>query len=1357
MAIFHSDPISKRSASGEDTSPEERGDSVRSPLDCIGREEELARLERVYRQEAPNGGHILFLCGPRGVGKSSLLREFKRRMRLEGVGTLEACCRRQENPFEPLLSLLRQASAYLNELAPGALGGATGLETSRLVATLGRIGRSPQSGDPEDEVELASGGEKVLETVVEFLSEVSRIRPPLVVLHDIDRAAPATLRVIESLSSKLAPAASLERGQPGRLPFRGLFVMSWRSRGDDVSLQDLPFWAGGMSHDVLTMGGLERKGVAEFLKSDTVVERFTELTGGNPRNLESLLTWGSPDADEVLRNRLLSVSRDARILAVCCALMDRPLGPAMLKQLTRFSSKRIGAAIEELLKSRIAQHSVVTGELQIQFASTGDGDAVVETTPPSELRTWRLRIAEQLLEDGEKVSAAEQMLAAANGAPLTFQSERPPIWEDLLKIVLEAGDTLEVSGDLDRAIRLYGDTLSILPRKRDDEAAGGFPPPLESSALETRSRLVRLLELNGRYSEALSLVQDMRTERPEDLEALRAFGHLSSLKGLLMEAQEALQFGQQLSRERGDTFYEAAFSTELSELSYKRGSHSEAQSHESKVLALLEDLQQHPRADELRCALSLSMGKVAMERGDLEVAVSRFNEALARARAGSHTEQEIRSLVNLGIFHLKRGEHSTARELYSEALDASRSGKDVRHQAFCLQNLAVLAHWRRDYNTALKRFHEAVGAFQRLGNSNILAWLALDLGELYLELGNADRATAMAQLSRNLLPDPNGGSVEIYRALLDGRLAHESGLFLKAKHQFLRARQFSVRDERREDAATAGLELARLEMSLGNLQAAREALQDVGKPPTLKLKAIKLRLDAELTLESHEDDPRKALLEALQLFERVEDPDGQWKTQALLYSAARKEKERAEAARWRRLARRTEEKVRSSVPEELLDVYLQATSRRPYLERICAHDLDRFEEPAQAAPRWASAQGDTSSRPSPGEEVRAPAISEEAKKALAAMVGQHPRFRGFLRAVEKVASIDSTVLLRGESGTGKELAARAIHALSPRADKPLVEVNCGALVETLLLSELFGHERGAFTGATRCKKGRFELAEGGTLFLDEIGDISPRTQVALLRVLQEKTFERVGGTESRQADVRIVCATNRNLEAMVKDGTFREDLYYRLKTLELELPPLRERGHDTLLIAQEILERLAAQDGTAKKSLSSEAQSILLSHPWYGNVRELENVLRSCWIFSEDDTIPGELVSRFVNTGESGTSPTSPNSPSPPLNTTRAVGEAAETSHQVAFSGGPACEPGETEKAPSVGEEMDPEKAFDRWYGYVQGEGLSMKKMKKRLERELIRRALGETEGNITQAAKLLGMKRPRLSQLVKEHGLNKE
>ncbi|MFN7135520.1 MAG: sigma-54-dependent transcriptional regulator, partial [Myxococcales bacterium] len=225
------------------------------------------------------------------------------------------------------------------------------------------------------------------------------------------------------------------------------------------------------------------------------------------------------------------------------------------------------------------------------------------------------------------------------------------------------------------------------------------------------------------------------------------------------------------------------------------------------------------------------------------------------------------------------------------------------------------------------------------------------------------------------------------------------------------------------------------------------------------------------------------------------------------------------------------------------------------------------------------------------------------------IVGRAPALERVLETVKQVAPTPSTVLVRGESGVGKELIARAIHNASPRAGRAFVRVNCAALAPGVLESELFGHEKGAFTGAISRKLGRFELADGGTLFLDEIGDLAPEIQVKLLRVLQEREFERVGGTETLKVDVRVISATNRDLEAAMRDGDFREDLYYRLNVFPVNVPPLRERLEDIERLATHFVQKFAVRCGKKIEGLSTDAVEALKDYGWPGNVRELENVI----------------------------------------------------------------------------------------------------------------------------------------------------
>jgi len=240
------------------------------------------------------------------------------------------------------------------------------------------------------------------------------------------------------------------------------------------------------------------------------------------------------------------------------------------------------------------------------------------------------------------------------------------------------------------------------------------------------------------------------------------------------------------------------------------------------------------------------------------------------------------------------------------------------------------------------------------------------------------------------------------------------------------------------------------------------------------------------------------------------------------------------------------------------------------------------------------------------------------------IVGESPPMKKVLELAEHVAKTDATVLIRGESGTGKELIARAIHANSRRRYAPIIPVNCGALPETLLESELFGHEKGAFTGAQHRRKGRLEMADGGTLFLDEVGSISPKTQVDLLRVLETKEFTRIGGSRAVEVDFRVICATNEDLEKEVEEGRFREDFYYRINVFTIEAPPLRARRSDIPLLANHLLQRFARQMDTRVREISPAAMAVLTAWDWPGNVRELSNAIERAMVVGMGTAIQPE-------------------------------------------------------------------------------------------------------------------------------------
>ena len=260
-------------------------------------------------------------------------------------------------------------------------------------------------------------------------------------------------------------------------------------------------------------------------------------------------------------------------------------------------------------------------------------------------------------------------------------------------------------------------------------------------------------------------------------------------------------------------------------------------------------------------------------------------------------------------------------------------------------------------------------------------------------------------------------------------------------------------------------------------------------------------------------------------------------------------------------------------------------------------------------------------------------LNEELFTGYQDIIGNSEAIRNVFSLIEQVADRNTTVLISGESGTGKELAAHAIHHKSKRAECPFIKVNCGALNENLLESELFGHEKGAFTGAVKQKKGRFELADRGTLLLDEIGDISLPMQIKLLRVLQDGEFERVGGESTIKTDVRIIAASNQDLQKLISEGKFRADLYYRLSVIPIHLPSLRERKEDIPVLIEYFLNRFSAKANSPAKKIDPEGMKLLIDYPWPGNIRELENLIERLFVISTGDKIEAELIGRHLNRG----------------------------------------------------------------------------------------------------------------------------
>ncbi|MCA9659607.1 MAG: sigma-54-dependent Fis family transcriptional regulator [Myxococcales bacterium] len=389
-----------------------------------------------------------------------------------------------------------------------------------------------------------------------------------------------------------------------------------------------------------------------------------------------------------------------------------------------------------------------------------------------------------------------------------------------------------------------------------------------------------------------------------------------------------------------------------------------------------------------------------------------------------------------------------------------------------------------------------------------------------------------------------------------------------------------------------------------------------------------------------------------------------------------------------------------------------------YLEK--PFDRDQIHQVVEKAIATRERAGPSSATPE-SEPAPAPGAAEEAPVdpcVHAGMVGRSPAIATIREIVGTVAASPSTVLITGESGTGKELVARALHLGSPRREQPFIRVNCAAIPSGLVESELFGHERGSFTGAISSRPGRFELADGGTLFLDEVSEIPKESQVKLLRAIQESEFERVGGVKTIRVNVRLVAATNRNLEEAVKEGSFREDLYYRLNVVPIHLPPLRERIEDLPLLIEHFIRRCNDRLGKEVAGITAAALAALERYAWPGNIRELENLIERMVLFASGAQIDvGDLPESYVTEG---------------------------------------ADEGEVDDAEAADEGAEGEPRYIRLPLSMLGLDLkeAVRAGSRLVEEALIRDALGKTDANVTRSARLLGISRRSLQSKMKELGL---
>lgn len=1012
----------------------------------------------------------------------------------------------------------------------------------------------------------------------------------------------------------------------------------------------------------LNLEGLDLEGVRRILAEPEVVARLHQSSGGNPAALFASIDRLPPPWEAEIISRIADLSEVGRRVLGVLALADRPLPVHVVAQALDLDAQAVTRAVPPLTGATLVRRAL----------DPGVGDVVVGLA-----RHEDGQLVQHRMSDGEvaklHASLAEALQAWGRATP-----------EEVLFHRLAGGDNeraVEESVGVVRALlRRHAPALALDLATRVAPHAG---------AAETRE-LARLAVVaarsTGAHAEALGLVARAELLVPDDVELARLEASLAVSVGDFDRASLALERGEEVA---SDPLSRGRIAATRAELLYHRGEldATEAQARLAMELAADDD-------DTVTQARN-TLTKVFLVRRDLDQGWDWSLQSLERARARRSTTETLRGLINLGVVAIWRGDLDEAVRQFSAARAVSQRGGALMLQGVLRENEAVVAHLQGRFGDALKSYQEALGILTRVGNRKFLARVANNLGELYVQVGEVTRARRLCEYAS-----------QVATGLSDVLTAE--GLMLRAQVEIADARTdaarvalqeavtiFAAANDREREAAAR---LLRVRASLvdGAVERAAEELAEVSDDPALsvRLRTERCLAGAELERSMGRDafqDARKSL----ELAESTGDSDLRFRASVAMALALLERGDEATARRHAESAETQRRALLAAVPEAMrvsFDAQLGRTGVGALTSRleVLASGVSRPRPSTLATPT-----GDSMG-----------------------ILGESASMRDLRRRIARVAPQDVTVLLRGESGTGKERVAEALHAGSHRRRNPLVKVNCAALGEGVLLSELFGHERGAFTGADRRRRGRFELADGGTIFLDEIGDVTAATQAALLRVLQERTFERVGGNETIRVDVRIVAATNRDLGAMVREGRFREDLYFRLTSLTIQIPPLRERLEDLALIAAQVLDREPRAPGDPPKRISAPAMRRLMEHSWPGNIRELENVLRASALFADgDEILPEDL---------------------------QGMSEGARALALNAAS-----------IAPPLG--LAPRDEVEVVYERIRHGGVSLFDMRRELERGCIAHALTESGGNITRAAALLGMKRPRLSQLVREYGLAKD
>lgn len=1118
------------------------------------------------------------------------------------------------------------------------------------------------------------------------------------------------------------PIAELAPEYSGQTRAQGMLVIVNATRQLPQALS--------LSTPIITLDVYEHveQHVRDYVARPEVIARLIESTQGDLSRLDELIEDLGQNIHLLSRHRYLQLEGAEAALVDMLALASSPLEMTLAQRalLAQGFDEPLPVLVRTLMERALITRTIKTGALYLFIKDRQLGHSVVERMLPAQKVRHFDALCEAALQGNVEIGVNARAVRWALEANRLDLARRHG---------LLASQKLFAQGELQSALEL----LDALHEHLDAEDDAILLAQIHALQVEIASRL-------GRYRRALEYSQRLEAQAT----GTRGKAELVCRQARLWlrvneysKAIESLEISAKALRSaQTEDLILARVLILLGEACYDRGDHERSSQLADEVIALLDSLttqslvRTHEAVPTLIQARNLS-GKVAIFFGNFKQAQLHFEQNLKDAVALGLSDERARARGNLGIVAMCIKDYDLALDCLKEAV-AYQAASEIIPRARLLLNLGVIYQHRFEYEQALKSYLESMRVARQNEQARIYAISAYNLATLYRDIGALSRAErVMAHLLEDELTSQEATS-KFWEWLLSLKIniAIQRGQFDKVIELSLESNAHDKENKDSRNPATILL-IATAHLRLGDWSQARahaelaRSLEGFNSPLS---QARDATFSAKLALL--EGQLEQALELATLAVERWTSYghfiEGMGAEQLMVEILIKQGRVPEANARLERLVRELEEH-QLRIPKPLKH---NTPPLHTFTELANLLRQQKLPIPTHLAP------------PSPN--VIPIDHNDHAwrawRKRYEGIVGQSPRLYQIFRVLDRVAASATPLLILGESGTGKELIAQATHDLSDRRKSAFIKVNCAAFVESLLMSELFGHEKGAFTGAVAQKIGRFELADGGTLFLDEIADISMQTQVALLRVLQEQEFERVGGTETLSVNVRLICATNKNLEEMVQRGEFRLDLYYRLKGMIIELPALRERREDIPLLIDAFTERFTRAHDQPKR-YEPEVLRRLISYSWPGNVRELQNFVRSVLLFVEGSTVRSEHLQEMEDFFLGGSFQESISS----MEEILAARQALHTHHldESDHSAAPTIEATAEQLHGAVSSAASSEDLTDAMIRQILDQQISLHDIKKNLEVESIRRAILETDGNVTQAAKLLQMKRPRLSQII--------